>query len=149
MEFIEVNGEDREIIKGILDLENNAFGDNGAIDIWTLKPFVRYGKVFALLENDVVVSAIEFIHKFDSKEMYLFGVSTREEFRGRGCAKELINRSTEYFKEKGMEKISLTVAPENKSAVGLYKKMGYIVENIQNSEYGDGVDRFYMVKKII
>ncbi|ADO81836.1 GNAT family N-acetyltransferase [Ilyobacter polytropus] len=149
MEFIEVNGEDREIIKGILDLENNAFGDNGAIDIWTLKPFVRYGKVFALLENDVVVSAIEFIHKFDSKEIYLFGVSTREEFRGRGCAKKLMERSTQYFKEKGMEKISLTVAPENKSAVGLYKKMGYIIENIQNSEYGEGVDRLYMVKKII
>lgn len=149
MEFIEVNGEDREIINGILDLENKTFGDNGGIDIWTLKPLVRYGKVFALVENNIVVSAIEFIHKFDSKEVYLFGVSTREEFRGRGCAKELMEISTQYFKEKGMEKISLTVAPENKSAVGLYKKMGYIIENIQDSEYGEGVDRLYMVKKII
>ncbi|WP_320045714.1 N-acetyltransferase [uncultured Ilyobacter sp.] len=149
MEFIEVQGDDIKIINGILDLENKTFGDNGGIDIWTLKPLVRYGKVFALVDKEIVVSAIEFIHKFDSKEIYLFGVSTREEFRGRGCAKELINRGTEYFREKGMEKISLTVAPENKSAVGLYKKMGYIIKNIQNSEYGDGVDRFYMVKKII
>ncbi|WP_319369846.1 N-acetyltransferase [uncultured Ilyobacter sp.] len=148
MKFIEVRGEDTEIINGILDLEKINFGANGGVDIWTLKPLVRYGKVFVLMDEDIVVSAIEFIHKFESREMYLYGVSTRKEFWGRGCAKELIKRSTEYFKEKGIEKISLTVAPENKRAVGLYKKIGYTLENIQKSEYGEGVDRLYMVKKL-
>ncbi len=149
MKFIEVHGDDTEIIKGILDLEKATFGANGGVDIWTLKPLVRYGKVFVLMEGDLVISAIEFIHKFDSKEVYLYGVSTRKEFWGKGCAKELIDKSTKYFIENGMERISLTVAPENSRAVGLYKKIGYILENIQKSEYGEGIDRFYMVKKII
>lgn len=149
MNFLEVHSEDTEIINGILDLENLTFGANGGVNIWMLKPLVRYGKVFVLIEKGLVVSAIEFMHKFNSNEVYLYGVSTRKEFWGMGCAKDLIDKSTEYFRIKGINKISLTVAPENTRAVSLYKKMGFTLENIQNNEYGEGIDRFYMIKKII
>lgn len=147
-EFIEVKSEDREKIEEILEMEEGSLGVNGAIDIWTLKPLVRYGKVFAMVEEGSVVSAGEFMQKVESREIYLYGVSTRVGYWGRGYAKKLLEKSEEYFSKRGMEKINLTVDPENTRAVKLYKKLGYSIEAAHESEYGEGNDRIYMTKKL-
>jgi ribosomal protein S18 acetylase RimI-like enzyme len=147
--FIEVKAEENDRIEEILEIEKGSLGINGAIDIWTLKPLVRYGKVFAMIEDGVIVSAGEFIQKFESKEVYLYGVSTKVGYWGKGYARELLEKSMEYFAKIGMEKMSLTVAAENERALELYKKLGYNIEGIHKNEYGKDRDRVYMIKKII
>ena len=148
MEFIEIREEDREFIDEIVYVEEEAFGKNGGVDEWILKPLVRYGKVFVLKDEGKVVSIAEFMQKFDSEEIFLYGLCTRKESRGRGYAREIMKRSEEFFIGRGMESIGLTVDPENKAAVGLYQGLGYDIGELQKDEYGQGIDRLFMWKKI-
>lgn len=148
MEFLEVTAEDTESIKEIIFIEEEAFGKNGGVDEWILKPLVRYGKVFVLKSDEKIVSIGEFMGKFDSDEVFLYGLCTRKESRGRGYAVEMMRRSEAYFSRRGMNKLGLTVDPSNEVAIGLYRKLGYDIGELQKDEYGKGVDRLFMWKKI-
>ncbi|MCK5023952.1 MAG: GNAT family N-acetyltransferase [Candidatus Aenigmarchaeota archaeon] len=48
-----------------------------------------------------------------------------DEFRGKGLAKKLMDCAEEYFREKNIKRIKLTVTLENVSAIKLYEKIGY------------------------
>lgn len=65
-----------------------------------------------------------------------------------GNAKKIMNESEKYLKEKGYEAISLTVDPENKIAIEMYKHLGYEIVEYQENEYGNGIHR-YLMKKIL
>ncbi len=148
MELVEVRWQDRELIDEIIHIEIEAFGANGGVDEWILKPMVRYGKVFVLKDSNRVVSIAEFIQKFDSDEVFLYGLCTRRESRGRGYASEILRRSEEFFRKRSIGEIGLTVAPYNAAAINLYKNLNYDVVELQRDEYGRGVDRLFMKKKI-
>lgn len=148
MRLIEVKAEDTRLIDEIVRIEVEAFGKNGGVNKWILKPLVRYGKVFVLMDGDEVVSIAEFMQKFDGKEAFLYGLCTAKEKRGRGYAKEIIKGFERHLKPMGIDKVSLTVDPDNDIAVGLYKRLGYTIGELQEDEYGAGIDRLYMYKKI-
>lgn len=148
MELVEVRGGDKELIDEIVYIEEEAFGKNGGVDEWILKPMVRYGKVFVLKDGNRVVSIAEFIQRFNSKEVFLYGLCTRKESRGRGYAGEILRRSEEFFRNRSIDEVGLTVAPDNMAAIALYKNLNYDVVELQKDEYGRGVDRLFMKKKI-
>ena len=148
MELIEVRGGDKELIDEIVYIEEEAFGKNGGVDEWILKPMVRYGKVFVLKDGNRIVSIAEFIQRFNSKEVFLYGLCTRKESRGKGYASEILRRSEEFFRNRSIDEVGLTVAPDNMAAIALYKNLNYDVVELQKDEYGRGVDRLFMKKKI-
>lgn len=148
MELIEVKAFDDEIIKEIVYIEEEAFGKNGGVDEWILKPMVRYGKVFVLNDGKTVVSIAEFMKNFD-EGVFLYGLCTKKDSRGRGYAKEILKRSEEFFKKNKIKKIELTVAPDNIRAINLYKSLNYEIRELQRNEYGEGVDRLLMEKNLI
>ena len=143
-----MKSEDKEMIEEIIYIEEEAFGKNGGVDEWILKPILRYGKVFVLKDKGKVVSIAEFMQKFDSMTIFLYGLCTRKESRGKGYAKEILKRSEEFFREKKIKKIDLTVAPDNIEAINLYKNLNYKIAEKQKNEYGVGIDRLLMRKKI-
>ena len=147
-EIIEVNVEDEEVVNKIVELEEATFGECGGVDYWVLKALIRYGKVYALVKNGLIVSVIEYMQKFNSPEVFLYGVSTREDFRKKGLTKYLISETEKKLKKYGINKIILTVDPENEIAINLYKSLEYIIIQLQLSEYGEGVDRYFMEKKL-
>lgn len=149
MKLIEVDGNDKEIIRKIIEIEEEAFGKSGGVDEWILKPLVRYGKVF-VLENEnknEIVSVSEYMQKYDSKEMFLYGLCTKKKYRGKKYAETLLKKTEKYFFDKGIEKLSLTVDPENEKAIKLYKKIGYEEVELLKDEYGENIERIYMVKE--
>jgi len=148
LELIEVRGGDKELIDEIVYIEEEAFGKNGGVDEWILKPMVRYGKVFVLKDGNRIVSIAEFIQRFNSKEVFLYGLCTRKESRGKGYASEILRRSEEFFRNRSIDEVGLTVAPDNMAAIALYKNLNYDVVELQKDEYGRGVDRLFMKKKI-
>lgn len=148
MELIEVKALDIDIIKEIISIEEEAFGKNGGVDEWILKPMVRYGKVFVLNDGKGVVSIAEFIKTFDNG-VFLYGLCTKKDSRGKGYAKEILRRSEEFFRKDKMKNIELTVAPDNIRAINLYKNLNYEIKELQKDEYGKGIDRLLMGKKII
>jgi GNAT superfamily N-acetyltransferase len=51
-------------------------------------------------------------------------VFIKKEFRGKNISSKLKNEAINWFKKKGIKRISLNVLPDNKIAIELYKKWG-------------------------
>ena len=63
---------------------------------------------------------------YNSDEYYISNLAVFEEFRGRGYGVELLKKAEELAREKGYNKLSLTVEFYNENAKKLYEKFGFI-----------------------
>lgn len=143
--LIEISKDDKKYIDEVLTLEEEVFGKNGGVDIWLLKPLIKYGKVLALLgENNEIEGVAEFIRAFDSKEVYIYGIAIRKSARGKGRGSLFLELIKDYMRKYEISVISLTVGRENEAAVNLYKKCGFKEEAFLENEYGTGNDRILM-----
>lgn len=150
MKIIEVDAKARELIKKIYDNEVECFGVMGGADMWMIMSFIRYGKLYVLLDdNDELVSIAQYQGVLGKNEAFLYGFSTSLKERGKGYGKILLEESQNRLKKIGIEKVYLTVDPKNSKAVKLYEKAGYTVEELQKDEYGKGIDRYLMIKNLL
>ena len=85
-DIVLLDSEDKQIIEEIVKYEEEVFGE-GAIGIWNIKPFIKYGKVYVLssIEGEKeLVSVIEIIKDFKKPKVYIYGFFTKEKFRNKG-----------------------------------------------------------------
>ena len=138
--------KDSELLFKIVKHENEVFGE-ATVGNWNIKPFTKYGKVFAMLsndENEELMSVIEVLSSFDREVAYVYGVSTVPKFERNGHARKLLQYVMETLKEMGIKRIELTVDMDNFTAKKIYEELGFkIVETLDN-EYGDNVERYLM-----
>ena len=149
MEFKIIEAQDRKIIDRLVEIEREVFGENGGADYWLIMAFVRYGFLAVLMEGDEIISVAQYMQVFGKKELFLYGFLTREKFRKKGFGKKLLEICEERLKDMEIESIILTVDPENREGIGLYKSMGYINLGLEKDEYGAGIDRYIMRKQLI
>ena len=71
-----------------------------------------------------------------------------KEYRHKGYGNYILNETEKILKNLSYEEIELTVAPENDIAINFYKKHGYIQEKLLKDEYGKGIHRYVMRKKL-
>ncbi|MCC7436747.1 GNAT family N-acetyltransferase [Candidatus Nomurabacteria bacterium] len=79
----------------------------------------------------------------------LIAVYLKENYRGRGLAKELIEFVEDFLQKQRVQKLDLMVNKEQLQAVNFYKKIGYkVIKEIKDQKMGDGklYDEFYMSK---
>ena len=57
---------------------------------------------------------------------YITSVSLLREWMGKGIAASLMSRCVEHVKASGMRQVSLEVASDNKLAIRLYEKSGFV-----------------------
>ena len=140
--------KDSDLLFKIVEHENEVFGE-ATVGNWNIKPFTKYGKVFAMLSDDEntkdeLISVIEVLSSFDREVAYVYGVSTVPKFQKNGYAKTLLQFVMKTLKEMGIKKIELTVDIDNFIAKGIYEKLGFkIIDNLDN-EYGDNIGRYLM-----
>ena len=138
--------KDSDLLFKIVEHENEVFGE-ATVGNWNIKPFTKYGKVFAMLsndENEELMSVIEVLSSFDREVAYVYGVSTVPKFQKHGYARILLQFVMETLKEMKIKKIELTVDMDNFIAKRIYEKLGFeIVGNLDN-EYGDNIERYLM-----
>ncbi len=135
---------DSDLLFEIVKYEDEIFGE-ASVGNWNIKPFSKYGKVFALLtEKNEIVSVIEVLSSFDREKAYLYGVSTSKRFQGKGYGKKILDYVLKYLIKIGIKTVELTADEDNIIAQNLYSQFGFkIVENLSN-EYGDNVPRYLM-----
>lgn len=135
---------DSDLLFEIVKYEDEIFGE-ASVGNWNIKPFSKYGKVFALLtEKNEIVSVIEVLSSFDREKAYLYGVSTSKQFQGKGYGKKILDYVLKYLIKIGIKIVELTADEDNIIAQNLYSQFGFkIVENLSN-EYGDNVPRYLM-----
>jgi ribosomal-protein-alanine N-acetyltransferase len=143
MEIRELLPSEKDYINDIAVYEEKIFGDGG-IGRWTIMPFVRYGKVYVLLEGEEIVSVAEIMRAFDAKEAYIYGFFTKEKFLKKGYGSVLLDFVIKEMKNCGIDTVTLTVDPENTKAVALYLKHGFEKAGLLEEEYGKNEDRLYM-----
>ncbi|WP_297597734.1 N-acetyltransferase [uncultured Cetobacterium sp.] len=149
MDFVEVKADNRELIDKIYSNELESFGVMGGADMWMLMSFVRYGQLYVLMNGDELLSVAQYQGVMSENAVFLYGFSTVPSQRGKGYGVELLIKTHEELIKKGIEKIYLTVDPNNIIAINMYQKMGYLVKELQKNEYGKDVDRFLMVKELV
>jgi len=62
------------------------------------------------------------------KHGYIYDIFVREEFRGKGIGKILLERAESYCREKRYSRILLMVSVSNQAAMKLYGEMGFKAE---------------------
>jgi len=147
IELLELKEEDNELMEEVVKLEEEAFGKNGGVDIWILKPLATYGRVYVLRENGVVVAVAEFMRGFNG-ESYLYGLATAKDYRKKGFATKIMKESFKKLKEKSLKTMYLTVDPKKEYIVDFYKKLGFTKDSYIENEYGEGIHRLKMRKEL-
>ncbi len=144
-----VEKNDKKYIEEIIELEKKVFGENGAIDIWNLKPYVKYGRVFVYLERDKVVAVAEIMKTWQEDKVYLYGLCVDVDYRGQGIGNKFMLDIFRYLKVENIKLVELTVAPENVEAIKLYEKIGFERKEFLENEYGEDKNRYLYMKKIV
>ncbi len=144
-----VEKNNKKYIEEIIELEKKVFGENGAIDIWNLKPYVKYGRVFVYLERDKVVAVAEIMKTWQEDKVYLYGLCVDVDYRGQGIGNKFMLDIFRYLKVENIKLVELTVAPENVEAIKLYEKIGFERKEFLENEYGEDKNRYLYMKKIV
>lgn len=149
--------KDEILLEKIVEHENIVFGE-GSIGSWNIKPFTKYGKIYALIEmekkgenekKEELASVIEILSSFNRELAYIYGLSTVKKYEKKGYAKKLLEYAISEMKKLDIKKIELTVVKTNERAVNLYSKMGFTVKEELLDEYGDGEIRYLMEYEIM
>jgi len=62
---------------------------------------------------------------FNEKMGEIHELAIKQEYKGKGIGKKLMETAEEYLKSKGHEKFGLWVGENNKKAIKFYEKLGY------------------------
>lgn len=137
-------------LEQIMDIEKKAFG-KGALSEYVIVPILRYGKVYAAVdEDDDPIACAYFIRDMnDIGTAYLMSIAVLPIFRGKNVGTELLKHSFTHLKRFGITHVRLTVDPANFNALSVYKeKLGFTVIESSKDEYGEGEDRLVMQKEL-
>ena len=101
---------------------------------------------YILLENDEVIGEVDYKHTYI--ECDLLFIYIKEEYRGKGYSKYLLDESIKELKKIGIKKIFLEVDKENTIAHNLYKKHGFNEISIRKNYYNNSHDAIIMEKEV-
>ncbi|MEN6351055.1 MAG: GNAT family N-acetyltransferase, partial [Syntrophomonas sp.] len=80
---------------------------------------------------------------------YLIGVSINAEVRNQGYGTSLLWESFSYLARENIREVELTVSPGNSEAIILYQeKLGFVITDFREDEYGAGQHRVVMSRLI-
>lgn len=139
-----------ELVKRLVELEIDAFGPGG-MNEWHLVPLIRHGRVYISRQNQEIVGLIQYMLDWNSpQKAYMVGVSVDKEWRSHGIGTKLLKESFSRLSQENIQEVELTVDPKNVAAVTVYeKKLGFIIEELRENEYGEGENRLVMKLSLI
>ncbi len=135
------------VMERMTEIEAQAFGEGG-LNIWTLVPLLRHGRVFALRDGQHIIGGAQFMRDWeDNTRAYLVGIALDALCRGKGLGTRFLSECMDALKREGIACVELTVDAANVAAVRVYReKLGFEVLETRKGEYGPGVDRVVMQK---
>ena len=124
-----------EHIDEIIKIENESFGDPWSRQMFIDLLILDYAVCFAAIENNEISG---YLIAYDiAPEIEIMNIAVKESKRGRKIATKLFGEIFEYAKDKNIEKFTLEVRPSNVNAIGLYKKLGFIIVGVRKNYYNN------------
>lgn len=133
--------KDNDLLYKIVEIEDRIFGA-ASIGNYNIKPMAKYGRVYVIIEDEIIVSIIEVMSSFDRKLAYIYGLLTESDYQNKGYAHKLLDFCIKDLKNMEIKKVQLTTGIENYKAIKLYKDFGFYVKEILEDEYKDGEKRY-------
>jgi ribosomal-protein-alanine N-acetyltransferase len=75
---------------------------------------------------------------------HLISIAVEREYRRKGIATMLLQRTIEYLIDRASQELYLEVNPKNAEAVDLYRKLGFETMGVLKGYYSDGSDAISM-----
>lgn len=132
---------DSELINKLTEIEEEVFGDGG-LNRWTFPVFIRHGAVYVLRCDGEVCGIADLIRDWaDLKLVFIVNFVIAKGSRGKALAAIFLRKLIEKLRADDVNKLQLTVAPDNIAAIHLYDKIGFKQVAELSNEYGTAVDR--------
>ena len=83
---------------------------------------------FGIYHEDIMVGYVMVIYDYDEEVYNIWHMMIDKAYQGRGYGKAAMQRVLSYIASKpfgNSNHVSLTCAPDNKAAYGLYKRLGF------------------------
>jgi 2-polyprenyl-3-methyl-5-hydroxy-6-metoxy-1,4-benzoquinol methylase len=103
------------------------------IDEYAKKIF-DHAILFSEFDNDKLIGLVAVYDNFEEKFGWITNVSVNPDYSGKGIATELLNKCHNYFEAKKYFNIFLEVFIDNKKAIKLYIKQGFIKHKIKKNK---------------
>lgn len=133
---------------GLLDVEEKAFG--GGFSKYFLRMVPRfYGRNSYVVEREkeIVGYCLGVIPNGLEKEGWIMSIGISPTHQGKGIGSHLLNLTIDALKENNVERIYLTVSPDNYNAIKSYEKKGFKKIDFKEDYYGKDEHRIVMELK--
>jgi ribosomal-protein-alanine N-acetyltransferase len=119
-------------LEAVLAVEQRAYPYPWSLGIF--RDCVRVGYTCRVLEIDFVLGGYGVL-SIGAGESHLLNLCVREEFRGRGLGRRLLEALLESAREQGARVCFLEVRPANTGAIRLYQAMGFQQIGVRRGYY--------------
>lgn len=82
-------------------------------------------------------------------EGHITNIAVADEYKHKGVGSAIVERLLEIADEKDMLGVTLEVRVSNQSALGLYKKYGFVLSGIRKEYYEDNKEDAYIMWKYL
>ncbi len=113
--------------KDVFSYSNYSAPHNDPLAIIEHKLIVQSELFWVGLLNDRIVGTI--MAGYDGHRGWLYSLAVAPDVRRRGIGTQLMNHAEQTLKNLGCPKINLQVVASNDSAIEVYKKLGYVIED--------------------
>ncbi len=107
---------------------------------FTLGAFLRFGRVFTITADGLVIGATHCMRSYDDpEEVVIFNMALRPGWRGHGLGTRFLHGILEKLQAGGTRSVSLVVAAANGRAIAVYRtKFGFEDVSTLENEFGNG-----------
>lgn len=107
------------------------------VNIYDYATKIRSNAVtFEAWKNDELIGLIAcYLNNYETLDGYVTNISTLQEHQGRGIASILLNKAIEAALDENFKTLSLEVEVENKKAIDLYRKAGFVLNGRRGNKY--------------
>lgn len=136
LEVHEVDAHDPALIAVLTDLDLLTYSEP-TFSRYTLGAMLRFGRVFTITADDLVIGAIHCMRSFaDENEAVIFNMALRPGWRGHGLGTRFLHGALEKLKARGFQTVALLVAASNHRAITVYRtKFGFEQVGAHLNEY--------------
>jgi ribosomal-protein-alanine N-acetyltransferase len=141
----EVTTAREELIRTLIEIDLQTFSES-TFSHYTAAAFLRYGRVFLLSADDVVIGTCVCMRCWDRpNEVNLVSMGIRPGWRGRGLGQKFVLGVMDRLRAKGLRAVNLMVGDDNRRAIKVYQDVGFVPTGGEHTDPRTG-ERFLVLR---
>ena len=142
---VELDRHDASLIPVLTELDLLSYAEP-TFSRYTLGGFLRFGRVFLIKANELVIGACHTFRSYDNpNEVVIFNMALRPGWRGHGLGTSLLKGVVENLHRDAVASVVLAVASNNHRAIAVYRtKFGFEQVDLLPNEFHNGQEYHLM-----